>query len=331
MKHLSERSIISMVKGMQPPLAEGFFGIGDDAALLPANPQGWLVSQDMLVEGVHFRRDWSTPWQVGVKAAQVNLSDIAAMAGCPRAALTSLAVPPSTTPQFVESLYQGLTDAFRPYGVVVVGGDTVASPDRIVLDVAILGTPSPQGIAWRRGAQPGDHILVSGNLGSSRAGLELLRQGARWPGKDSDENEALRAHLTPQGRVALGAALAGWVHAMTDVSDDLAVEIAALVEDESLGADVWIEKLPISKGTRAIAGRLGAPPEWWALFGGEDYELLMLAPPANLARVLMIGAECGVSMTEIGVVRADGRICWLNQGRPMSLPEEGLAFDHFSP
>lgn len=326
---VTEAGLIKMIKRMQPPLDPGWIGIGDDAALFTDAPRGWLVSQDMLVEDVHFRRDWATPEQIGRKACEVNLSDLAAMGGQPRAALTSLALPPGVSTVWVENLYRGLTDGFSVFGVPIIGGDTVASRSGIVLDVTVLGTPAAQPVR-RHGARPGDILMVSGQLGASRGGLELLQRGTRQPALRDDEQALLAAHLAPVARVALGTLAASWVRAMTDVSDALASEVRILTETEGLGADIWLDRLPLGRSTRAVAHRLGASAESWALFGGEDYELLMAVPSEHLEHVVKAASQAGTSVQAVGEVTSSPGLRWWRDGQPVAVEGENTTFDHFS-
>lgn len=137
-KDVGERALISTIHRLQAIVPMGYLGIGDDAAYLPPSPAGWLISQDMLVEGVHFRFDWITPEQLGEKAVAVNISDIAAMGGIPKAILTSIAVPGNFDVEVIEALYRGMAKALDRYGAVLVGGDTVSSPDKFTLDVSVV-------------------------------------------------------------------------------------------------------------------------------------------------------------------------------------------------
>nr|WP_243239799.1 thiamine-phosphate kinase [Sulfobacillus harzensis] len=314
---------------MQSAPPPGMVGIGDDAAVLPAQQRGWLISQDMLVEDIHFRWDWSAPEQVGVKAAHVNMSDIAAMGGRPRAALTSVAVPGSLSSEVLESLYRGLTRAFDPFGVVIVGGDTVGAVDKLVLDVTILGEPGPGGPVMRQGARPGDRLLVSGRLGASYAGYMLLSHGIGWPGTDIDDRSVLTAHLEPQARVELGLAVAPFVHAMTDVSDGLVDEVRELTRFGSVGADVWLERLPICPATRRVGEHFGGDGRDYALYGGEDYELLMAVPPSHLQAVQEAAEATAIPLTEIGAITDRRQIRWLDDGNPVAVKDVAF-FDHFS-
>ncbi len=327
---LDERSIIAMIKEMQPPVPAGVLGIGDDAAFLPSGAQGWLMSQDMLVEDVHFRTSWATPEQIGAKAAEVNLSDMAAMGATPQFALTSIAIAANSSLNWVRRLYRGLYAAFSPRGVVIVGGDTVAGPGKLVLDVTILGIPAPTGPVLRRGAQVGDRLLISGTLGDSYAGLVLLSQRRGHATDRQDGASLVRAHLEPKAQVELGAQVAPLVHAMTDLSDGLAAELVEVIDVGGLGAEIWLESLPISSDVHALAKRLGEDPTRWAVFGGEDYQLLMAVDPARVSDVRTVSHRCRVELVEIGVVTSNRGVRWMRDGHPVEMQGKGLAFDHFS-
>ena len=165
-------------------------GIGDDAAvILP--PRGKLLAAcDMLVEGVHFEREYISPWQLGWKALAVNISDIAAMGGVPLFALTSMGLAGWADDAYVEGVYKGILDIARQFGVQLVGGDIVSSPKAMVLNIAILG--SADSPVTRRGAAPGHLIAVTGPLGRSAAGLAYLRKFGRKDGPTRIYSEAAR-------------------------------------------------------------------------------------------------------------------------------------------
>ncbi|AEJ39137.1 thiamine-monophosphate kinase [Sulfobacillus acidophilus TPY] len=328
-REVGERGLIAMIHRMQPTPAPGFVGIGDDAAVVPGDPAGWLISQDMLVEEIHFRWDWSTPEQVGAKAAAVNLSDIAAMGGIPAAVLTSLALPANLRVEVVEDLIRGLTRTLDRYGAYIIGGDTVGSPDRLVLDVTILGRPGASGPIRRMGARPGDHLLVSGRLGASYAGYQLLSHGGHWPGNNITERSVLVAHLTPTPRVELGQAVAPFVHAMTDISDGLEAEVEELTRFGGIGAEIQIDRLPIDQATREVARIYGVSVEEFALYGGEDYELLMAVPGSRLPNVLEAANHVGVPVTDIGRVTDEPGIRWQLGGEEVEW-DGRRAFDHFN-
>ncbi|MBI3318133.1 MAG: thiamine-phosphate kinase [Candidatus Omnitrophica bacterium] len=231
-------------------------GIGDDCAVLKG-PSGrhLLFASDMLVERVHFLRS-SPPEKVGWKALAVNVSDIAAMGGLPRHAVVSLGLPPQTPVAWVDRLYRGLRRCARRFGVNLVGGDTNRS-DRLVIDVAILGEVEPSRVVYRAGARAGDWLLVTGRLGGA------VRSGR---------------HLTfiPRVREARALTQKGRLHAMIDLSDGLSADLSRLCRASGLGALLDASRVPRRRGVSLRA----------ALTEGEDFELLMAAPPREARRLL---------------------------------------------
>ena len=302
-------------------------GIGDDTAVLAPEPgQRLLVSQDMLVEDVHFRRDWSSPEWVGRKAVSVNVSDIAAMGGQPSALLSSVAFPPDLPLSWVERFFNGFAQAADDYGAALVGGDTVASPGPVVLDVTVLGAVDRP--SFRHGAEPGDAILVTGTLGLAHAGWRLLEAGSRWPGTSEAERAALERQLTPTARVAAGRILGAAAHALTDISDGLWRELSELT-GQGVGAVVNAWELPTSPALRTLGGKRAL---FWALSGGEDYELLAVVPPSRVEEVRRRLEAVRVPVSVVGAVD-DGlgvRVRWCAGEEPTSWsPEAGDSFQHF--
>ena len=278
-------------------------GIGDDTAVLEPTPRARLLATtDLLIEGVHFRRAWATPFDIGWKAMAVNLSDIAAKGGRPRWALVGLALPAPANPADVASLYDGMRQAATPHGVIVVGGDTSVSPAGWFVNVTLLGEHdgSPP---LRSGAKPGDLIAVTGALGRSAAGLAALEAGRR---AESPASEACAlAHLRPTARVAEGRWLgaAAGVHAMMDLSDGLSADLGHVCRESGVGARVAVERVPVDGGAREIARALGAEALAWAIGGGEDYELLLTCDAAE-AEALADGLRraTGATLTVIGEI-----------------------------
>ena len=250
-------------------------GIGDDAAVLqPAPGTRLLACCDMMIEGRHFDLSYFSPRQLGWKALAINLSDIAAMGGRPRWALVSLGLRPDLTVSFVEEIYAGIAELAGRFGVIVVGGDTCSSTDHLVIDLCLLGEVSKAGTVCRSGAKEGDLILVTGEIGAAAAGLAWLREGEK--AGDESVEELCQAHLKPVPRIEEAAILtkSGLLGAMNDISDGLASELHEIAQAGSCGARIWAECLPISRATDLMARRLGLDPQDWALYGGEDYELL---------------------------------------------------------
>jgi thiamine-monophosphate kinase len=287
-------------------------GIGDDAAIL-AEESGreTLVTTDLLIEDVHFKLEYAPPRLLGHKALAVSLSDIAAMGGEPRFALLSLAIPQSAirnprSGEFWEEFFAGYFTLAARFGVALVGGDTSASPDRLVIDSVVIGDCAEGRAVRRSGAQVGDAVFVTGQLGAAAAGLELLRRGERISGRDDNlAQRALRAHLMPQPRVEFGRLVGerGLAHAMMDVSDGLAQDLAHICEESGVAALIDSKAVPAAAETAFVAHNAEASFEL-AVSGGEDYELLLTARPSAEAELVKAAGECQVPLTRVGEVAA---------------------------
>lgn len=313
-------------QAVEPAAGALLLGIGDDAALLRL-PEGAaaVATADMLVEGVHFRRDWSRPEEIGWKALAVNVSDLNAMGAQPVAALVCLALPGELPVRWVERCYAGLAECAGVYGCPVAGGDTVRSPGPVVVSVSALGA-APAGRAVRRtGARPGDVLCVTGVLGASGAGCALLERGLA---RGRSLAPVLAAHRRPRPPRGAGAALAAAAlpTAMLDLSDGLASDAQRLATAGGVGLTVEADRLPISDATRRAAARLGLTARHLALHGGEDFELLFTVPPERWPEVPPLLGPLGVTATIIG--QAGGRGVWLREeGRRRPLRPAG--FQHF--
>jgi thiamine-monophosphate kinase len=242
-------------------------GIGDDCAVLyPSKDKLQLVTTDMLVEDVHFSTKTASPYQIGWKSIASNISDIASMGGEPTFAFLSVGFPKNTDAEFVDDLYLGMKNIAEKYGVDIVGGDTVSS-SKIIINVALLGKVKSEKPILRSGAKVDDIICVTGDVGGSSAGLAILQNNL------SGNTEK---HLTPTPRVLEGQVLAesGYVTAMIDISDGVASETHHICEQSATSARLYLEKLPLSNNVLSIAKQLNIKPYDFALYGGEDYELL---------------------------------------------------------
>ncbi len=292
-------------------------GPGDDCAVVSADGRRWLVTTDSLVEGVHFRRTWMSPRQLGRKAYLVNASDIAAMGGSPRFCLVSVGAPPSVRVRDLLDVHRGLEAAAHATGARVVGGNLTRAQELFV-SVTLIGAAPPRPLR-RRGARPGDLLFVTGSLGAAAHGLKLLLRDAHAQGA------AVRRFREPPCRLTAGAwlARAGVATAAIDISDGLLQDLGHLCAASKVGARVELERLPRASGVRRHGGAL-------ALHGGEDYELLCAIPARNLGRMERIRPRLGCDFTQIGQVMSPRyRIRVVDAAGRMISPT-AVGFDHFA-
>lgn len=269
---LGEFGLIEAVTARFPQTEQVLLGPGDDAAVVAAPDGRTVVSTDVLVEGVHFRRDWSSAHDVGRKAAAQNFADIAAMGARPTALTVGLVAPPDLPASWVLELADGLREECELVGAAVVGGD-VTRGDAVVLGVTALGDLEGRPPVTRRGARPGDVLAVCGRLGWSEAGYRVLSRGFRSP------RVLVEAHRRPEVPYAAGPeAAALGATAMCDVSDGLLADLGHLAAASNVLIDVDPGTLEIPAQISEIAGALGADPLSWVLTGGEDHALVATFP-----------------------------------------------------
>jgi thiamine-monophosphate kinase len=289
---------------VQPPST--LLGPGDDAAIVSV-PDGRVVAAtDVLVEGVHFRLDWSTPEQVGRKAVAVNLADIAAMGAVPTSLLVGLGAPADTAAVVVKALTDGMWREAGEVRAGIVGGDMV-NADRIVISVTVLGDLQGRDPVTRAGARPGDVIAVCGRLGWAAAGLAVLGRGFRSPAV------VVNAHRVPEPPYHAGpqAAVSG-ATAMIDISDGLLADLGHLAAASGVVVDVRSANLPVHQRLLDISSALGIDPMRWVLTGGEDYALAAAFPSAR-------SVPSGWSV--IGLVDTGSGV--LVDGQPYQHPDAG--------
>jgi thiamine-monophosphate kinase len=306
-------------------------GIGDDAALVAVGDGLQLVvTTDMLVERIHFRRDWSDPYSIGWKAAAANLSDIAAMGATPTFAFISIGFTSRETVENLDRLYDGFVDCLNRYGARLAGGDTNATPDHLVLSVTQLGTVQPDRAMTRSAARIGDILLATGTLGDSAAGLALLTEYGLARAEKMDK-DLINTHRRPQPRIVAGkaAAASGKVHAAMDISDGIAADVAKLCAASGVGARLDSGALPISEATRTTANLLHRDAVEFALNGGEDYELLMAVAPGDVDDVTKAIVDAGTSITPVGEITKSGMRIMAPNGTD-EIPAESRGWDHFS-
>lgn len=329
---MKEASIVQSFRRLFTRQAPGLVqGIGDDCAVIRAGRATWLVTTDSQVEGVHFRRETTTPRRLGRKSLAVNLSDIAAMGGSPRYAFLSLGLPRSLPRGFLASFQRGLREEADAFSVALVGGDTHLSPGGISLGLTVIGEAGPR-ITYRSGARPGDGLYVSGFLGQSAAGLRLLTAFPKYPKGISRRHwqELVAAHQCPRPQVELGRFLAarGFAGAMIDLSDGLASDLRHLCRAGGVGALVDVERLPVSASLEAAAALFGSLPEETALQGGEDYQLLFtVSPGLQEGMKAQVKRHLGVTLFRIGEITPPSRLLLRTSGR--TRPWRWRGFDHF--
>ena len=271
---------------------DGMLGIGDDCAVIPQKEgEETLVTTDMLVEGVHFLLEDIDAYSLGWKSAAVNLSDIAGMGGRPVGTFLSIALPKGFRDDVIEGFLKGYKDISDRFSCPLLGGDTTASPDKLCINVTVLGT-CPAGRSRKRSAaKPGDLVCVTGPLGDSGAGLKLVLEGV---GKSpagteltGDEKVLRERHYRPVPRILEGMELAQTpgVDAMMDISDGLGSDLRHILDESGTGARVDVRSLPLSAELRAVCARRGWDPVGLAAGGGEDYELLFTCRPGTAAPV----------------------------------------------
>ncbi|PEN13115.1 thiamine-phosphate kinase [Longibacter salinarum] len=268
-------------------------GISDDAAVYRVDDDTvHVVTTDALIEGVHFDRTFMPMEHLGFKAMSANVSDIAAMNATPRYATVVIGVPKNASVEAIGTLYQGIKQACDAYGVTVIGGDTTGSHS-LSVTVTVIGEASEEDVVYRRGAQPGDKICVTGDIGASYAGLKVLlrqREQLQQQGEDFQPqldkfSYVIRRHLAPPAQVQ---AVREWRDAgfrpssLIDISDGLASEVHHLCEASGTRAQMYEPSLPISPHTRNTATDFGEEVTIYALFGGEDYELVFTASEEEL-------------------------------------------------
>ncbi len=283
---MGEEALIELLVHRLTPRRDEVWS-GDDAAVVTAPSGRLLFTTDTMVEGADFDLSYCSGEALGWKVLTINVSDVAAMGGRPSKALTTMCLPPETGIRFVESFVEGLVQASSAYDVDLVGGD-ISSATQLTIGVALLG--SCERPPWlRSGARVGEALCVTGALGGSRAGFDALQADS------SASGPAVERHLRPQARLAEAAALhQANVSAAIDISDGLVIDLHRMMRASGTGCEVDQGSIPIDE---AASGRLDA-----ALYGGEDFELLLALPEDEVEAAIRAVDACGTTLTRIGEV-----------------------------
>jgi len=330
LRDLGEFGFIDRItRGMIVRDEPGLVGIGDDCAVFRAGGGfDLLLTTDMLVENVHFQREKIPPRMLGRKAIAVNLSDIAACGGAPKHAVVALAAPPDVNVEYLDSLSAGIRGCAHEYGVNILGGDTTSSPQGLVISVAMTGEVATGRVVLRSGAHADDWVCLTGPVGDSAAGLDLL---LHHPELEQTFPDLVTAHRDPRPHVREGRAIgeSGMATAMIDVSDGIAGDLGHICRASGLGATVEWSRVPLAPSFREYVAETRGDKRSLALSGGEDYVLLVTVNPAqgdSLTDILY--RSCGTRLVRIGTMTAGSEIqLVLPDGSIQSLTSTG--WDHF--
>lgn len=301
--------------------------LGDDAFVFKSFRENTVIAQDMMVENVHFKRGYFSPSDLGYKALAVNLSDLAAMGARPHFAQVSLAIPKDIPDEWVLGFYAGMLQLADQHQIEIVGGDLSLSPGPIMVDVSVVGEVSEA--YTRSGAMAGDWLAVTGPLGLSQAGRLALEKELYIYA------EATQKHLRPRPRLDVARLLRQHqvtrteLHALMDCSDGLLNDILHLTRQGELGVELDEAELPIDSDTTSLALSLGQKPLDWALWGGEDFELLLSFPTQKKDELKYIFESADLDLFLIGKFNGTGKITLKKTSAEVEEIREFKGWSHF--
>jgi len=331
---MSELGLIDIIKKRYQTMNKDIIaGIGDDAAVFAIdNIRAGLLTIDTLVDKVHFNLSYTSFENLGHKAMAANLSDIAAMGGRPVLAVVSITIPRDIRLKDIEKMYAGMRKLAKNYGVAVCGGDTVTGRE-LSLTIAVYGEGRKNNIGLRSGAKAGDAILVTGSLGASQAGLELLKlkiNPSTTLRARNQNTKLFKKHLRPEPRVKEAQLLASKfkLHGMIDISDGLASELHHIAKESRVGILIDQGALPVAEEAITVANILKKDPIKYCLYSGEEYELLFTLPGRQAVESKIILSRAGTPCSIIGqVVKGSGVRMIGRDLKPVKVPDRG--YRHF--
>ncbi|MBD1383161.1 thiamine-phosphate kinase [Metabacillus arenae] len=326
MSLFDEFSFIHKIKPTKILHSELITPIGDDASVYKVlDGARQVVCVDTMVEGVHFLKEFSTPEEIGYKGLAVNISDLAAMASIPKYYLISIAIPPHWKEEEIIGIYQGMAKLAKTYMMDLIGGDTVSTGDKLVITVTVIGEIEKDHIGLRSNAMPGDVVFVTGTLGDSAAGLDLLlkKVSVRDP---NISHFLINRHKYPSPRVKEGRYLSKMERvALNDISDGLASELHEIAEASQVSIKIEFRDIPKSKEILTLREDL---IEKWVLFGGEDFELVGTASVDSWSFIKKIAKENDFQISKIGIVEKGPAEVWLQRDKvEQKLKKSG--YNHF--
>ena len=315
----------------------------EDCAVVASGGQKYqLFTIDVLVEGVHFQREYTPAYYIGRKGLKVSISDICAMGGVPLYFLLSLGAPPDTPVRIIEGIYEGFNSVAHETKIQFLGGNLSSSPV-LFLDVVVIGEAKKKSALFRSTARKGDLIFVTGALGAAAEGLKLLQDGFRLVGDEQQGlimpvehrdshfvRDAILSHMDPPLLTHLAQTLArtNLLHSLIDLSDGVASDLREVCRESKVGAVIELPRLPIAAAALYWERKRNLDPCTLALHGGEDYHLLLTISPRSKRRLLKLVEEEGFELFEIGriVDRSEGIFLVDEDGRRTRL---GNGYQHF--
>lgn len=311
-------------------IQEGDKGIGDDCAMLSVSEDEYhLVSTDLLIEDIHFLKNKISPEELGHKALAVNLSDIAAMGGKPLYSFLSIGIPQTTDVDYLDSFMEGYHRLSNKYNVPLMGGDTTSSQEKLTINVAVIGHALKKETHTRSMAQVGDVVCVTGALGDSAAGLQVLLSDMELT---QNHKNLVNLHHLPEPRINEGQWLAQQkgVNAMMDISDGIASDLKHILKASNLSAVIDLNKIPLSKLLQETAKSQNWDALSLATSGGEDYELLLTINEADFIQISQdFEKHFSKPLYPIGKTTPTNQtINWIKDGKEVILQASG--FNHFS-
>ncbi|MCL2145494.1 MAG: thiamine-phosphate kinase [Endomicrobia bacterium] len=323
MKSLGEFGFVNMIrkrfagKSNDKIVAE----IGDDCFCFQTGKSDICITKDMLIEDVHFKKAWISPSDLGRKAVEINVSDIASMGDAqPKYLFVGLGCPEDISSEYIKKLYCGIKKACDKYGIIIAGGDTVKS-DKLIISATAVGECGKY-IVKRSGAKNGDLIGVTNTFGDSAAGLELLTKfGAAYKfGKE--QKFLISKHNCPQARLAEANAVARYVSSMTDASDGLYVSVDLIAKESGKGANIYIKRIPLSRQLKKVEPEKSKRIKS-ALYGGEDFELVFTVHASKAAMLKKLVP----SVSYIGIINDTKKVKYFHNGKEEKTKYCG--FKHF--
>jgi len=325
---LGEFGLIEKIRDMVGlPGGNVLKGIGDDCAVVESSDgKVTLFTTDVLVEGVHFTKGFISPVNIGRKALAVNISDIAAMGGKPLYALLSLGVPESTEIEYLDKLVSGVSSLANEYKIDLIGGDTSLSPELLFIIVFLVGESSTDKVLFRSGAGAGEVIFVTGEVGSSAAGLDVLKRGL----KIKKYGSLIDAHAKPRPHIKEGEIISssGLATSLIDISDGVVADLGHICRESKVGALIKESDLPISQECTQYCHINDLNATDFALYGGEDYVLMGTVPEHLYYKFRDLMNSGGCTLYPIGRIKEETGIRLQNRDRVITEVEpEG--YDHF--